>query len=156
MISNEEKWIQLIDEIYFVSFDKIKTIVYPRLLHVKEIPTRESIGRTQLVSRLLTEIRRWNDSVTAELSCVMRLNTLLFEKIKDSNKRKEIYLKNIRLTELAFYQPTVTTIEVGMDFIFKMMKLMMNKTFFLEVDNELIEETIQTIHLISRLIQTLP
>ena len=52
------------------------------------------------------------------------------------------------MVEFAFYKPTISTIEVGMEYLFKMVKFLHDKTIFPEIEKDLVEETITMIEMI--------
>ncbi|EKE37644.1 hypothetical protein ENUP19_0221G0008 [Entamoeba nuttalli] len=145
----EEGWKKLITEVFYSAFQKLKVIVYPRILNTTDIPLRDDIKKSHIISRVLTEIRRWNDSIIADLSCVMRSLKIIFEKFSDEETKKQVFRYILGFTDFAFFQPTVFGIEVGIKYVFKLLPIVYDSSIFKEVDESLADDTLDVIEMIN-------
>ncbi|KAL7715394.1 Dopey N-terminal domain-containing protein [Entamoeba marina] len=99
----------------------------------------------KVISCITPEVRRWNECITTGLSCVMRLQNGLFDKITNNELRIKIYQNILMFTYQAFYKPTINGVEVAIKYVFNILPLLFNKNIFNSLNQELINETIQVI-----------
>ncbi|ELP86481.1 hypothetical protein EIN_033520 [Entamoeba invadens IP1] len=149
---SDEGWEKLINGIFYSAFQKLKVIVFPKVLNMTDIPRKEDIEKTEIFGRVTTEIRRWNDSVTADLSCVMRSLKVMFKKFKDEDTKKQVYRCILGFTEFAFFRPTIAGIEIGMKYVFKLAPILFDESLFITVDNALVQDTLDEIEMINKFV----
>ncbi|KAL7718079.1 Dopey N-terminal domain-containing protein [Entamoeba marina] len=145
MLLSGDIWITIVKDILFSIFNTLRNKVYTSLFNTKKHPSKKQIQTVKVISCITPEVRRWNECITTGLSCVMRLQNGLFDKITNNELRIIIYQNILMFTYQAFYKPTINGVEVAIKYVFNILPLLFNKNIFDSLNQDLINETIQVI-----------
>ncbi|ELP85360.1 hypothetical protein EIN_086120 [Entamoeba invadens IP1] len=120
--------VPLLETVIFPTFDEMDKI-FEKIVKVK-IPEE----RSKVLLYTPAETRQWNESVCVLLGGLTRILKFLLPFVVD--KLPIVFGKFIKVTDLGFYRASMNTCEVGLKYVFSLLK-------YAEVDNDIYYKVLQ-------------